>query len=92
MEEPMNRVKAFEVPSFAQRHGSLDKVPASSFAQRSEYFEITCPDCDSVLCVDASLLAVSPEFDCAGCGELIALSPDGSLRVPVAGRRAVGEA
>jgi len=88
----MNRVKAFEVPSFAQRHGSLDKVPVSSFAQRGEYFEITCPACGCVLCVDASLLAVSPEFDCAGCGEAIALSPDGSLRDPIEGRRAVGEA
>jgi ribosomal protein S27E len=83
MEDPMNRVKAFGVPAYALRHGSPDKVPASAFPELEEFYEISCPECGSILCIDASILAVSPEFECAGCGDRIALNPDGSLRAPL---------
>ena len=89
MEDPMNRAKPFEAPPYALRHGSPDKVPHSRFAELGEFFEVSCPDCGAVLCVDSSLLSLSPEFDCAGCGETIALTPDGRLRRPAL--RAVGK-
>jgi hypothetical protein len=76
MEDLMRRTKASEMPAYALRHGSPDKVPAEPV----EVFELACPECDATLCVETSLLSVSPEFDCAGCGCEIALAPDGSLR------------
>ena len=76
MEEPMRRTKASEVPAYALRHGSPDKVPASPL----DVFEVSCPACDATLCVESALLSVSPEFECAGCGHPIALASDGSFR------------
>jgi ribosomal protein S27E len=80
MEDPMNRAKPFEAPRYALRHGSPDKVPYSAFAELGEFFEVSCPDCGAVLCVDSSLLSLSPELECAGCGGAIALTPDGRIR------------
>ena len=81
----MNRAKTFEATPYALRHGSADKIPHSRFAdprfaELGEFFEVSCPDCDAVLCVDSSLLSLSPELDCAGCGSAVALSPDGRVR------------
>jgi len=76
----MNRTKPFEAPPYALRHGSPDKVPHPRFAELGEFFEVSCPDCGAVLCVDSSLLSLSPELECAGCGEAIALTPDGRIR------------
>lgn len=89
MEDPMNRTRPFEAPPYALRHGSADKVPHSRFSELGEFFEVSCPDCGAVLCVDSSLLALAPELDCAGCGETVALSPEG--RVWRKALRAVGK-
>ena len=83
MEDPMNRTRSFEAPPYALRHGSSDKLPQPSFAELGEFFEVSCPDCGAVLCVDSSLLSLAPELDCAGCGETIALTPEGQIRRPV---------
>ncbi|MGH9442804.1 MAG: hypothetical protein ACRD16_11080 [Thermoanaerobaculia bacterium] len=84
----MNRTRPFEAPRYALRHGSADKVPQTRFSELGDFFEVACLDCGAVLCVDSTLLAVSPEFDCAGCGEAIALSPEGRVRRTL---RAVGK-
>ena len=76
----MNRAKTFEASPYALRHGSADKIPRSRFAELGEFFEVSCPDCGAVLCVDSSLLSLSPELDCAGCGSLVTLLPDGRVR------------
>ena len=89
MEDPMNRTRPFEAPRYALRRGSPDKVPHSPFSELGEFFEVSCPDCGAVLCVDSSLLSLSPELECAGCGEAIALTPEG--RVRRRGLRVVGE-
>ena len=89
----MRRGKVFSAPAYWLRHGSPDKVPAFRFDELGDFFETSCPSCGAGLCVDATVLAVSPEFDCAGCGTVLALAPDGSLRgQPGAERKAVGEA
>jgi hypothetical protein len=67
MEDLMSR-KISEMPPYAQRHGSPDKVPASRFANLGASVEVVCPECDAVLRVDAAILSLEPEFDCAGCG------------------------
>jgi len=72
----MRRTKASEVPAYALRHGSPDKVLGSLI----DVFEISCPSCDATLCVESALLSLSPEFECAGCGSEIALQADGSIR------------
>ena len=72
----MRRTRVSEMPAYALRHGSPDKVPAAPI----DVFEIACPECDAILCVEKSLLAVAPEFDCACCGREIALTPAGTLR------------
>lgn len=72
----MRRTKASEMPAYALRHGSPDKV----FDRSIDVFELACPECDAVLCVESALLSVSPEFECAGCGHPIALASDGALR------------
>lgn len=89
----MSRAKVFDAPgAYELRHGSPDKVPSSRFSELGEYLEIGCPECGATLCVDSSLLSVSPEFECAGCGREIALAPDGHLRTWASGAlRAAGE-
>jgi hypothetical protein len=76
MEDPMRRTRVSEMPAYALRHGSPDKVPAAPV----DVFEVACPACDATLCVERSLLSVGPEFDCACCGHEIALTPSGTLR------------
>ncbi len=89
----MSRVKAVEPASYLLRHGSPDKVPLSRFAELGEFFEILCPTCGATLCVDTSLLSVHPEFNCAGCGMVLALRADGTFReASRRRRRALGEA
>lgn len=83
----MSRVKPFASPAYLLRRGSLDKVAATRFAELGEFFEMRCPSCASTLCVDASLLPVSPEFECAGCGAQLALRPDGTLSEDSTGPR-----
>lgn len=77
-EESMSQMRAFHAPSYSLRHGSPDKIPAKSFAEIGDYFELNCPECQAVLCVDGALLAVSAEFDCAGCGRTLVAEPDDS--------------
>jgi ribosomal protein S27E len=85
MEELMRRTQASDVPAYAWRHGSLDKVPAA----RAEVFEIACPECDATLCFETSILSASLEIECAGCGGAIALAADGSVRPGLRFPRAV---
>jgi hypothetical protein len=77
-EESMSQTRAFHRPSYSLRHGSPDKVPAKSFAEIGDYFELECPECQAALCIDGALLAVSAEFDCAGCGRTLVAEPDDS--------------
>lgn len=74
----MSHLRAFQAPSYSQRHGSPDKVPAAPFAEIGDYFELTCPECRAVLCIDGALLAVAAEFDCAGCGRTLVADPEDS--------------
>jgi transposase-like protein len=76
MEDPMRRTRVSEMPAYALRHGSPDKIPAAPI----DVFEVTCPACDATLCVERALLSVAPEFDCACCGREIALTRTGALR------------
>lgn len=72
----MRRTKASEMPAYALRHGSLDKLPAAPI----EVFELACPECDATLCFEVSSVSRSPEIACAGCGCAISLASDGSLQ------------
>ena len=81
----MRRTRVSEMPAYALRHGSPDKVPAPPI----DVFEVVCPECDAILCVEKALLAVAPEFDCACCGREIALTPAGALRADHGFPRAV---
>jgi len=81
----MRRTQASDVPAYAWRHGSLDKIPAVPV----EVFELACPECDATLCFETSFLSASPEIECAGCGCAIALTADGSVRPDLRFPRAV---
>jgi hypothetical protein len=39
-----------------------------------ETVEVECPECDAVLCLDASVFALHPEVLCAGCDATIPLA------------------
>lgn len=79
----MSQLRAFHSPSFSLRHGSPDKIPAKSFAEIGDYFELSCPECQAVLCIDGALLAVSAEFDCAGCGRTLVAEPEDAEALPL---------
>ena len=52
------------------RRGAPDK--RAGFAP--ETVSVDCPECDAVLCLDAAVLALSPEVLCAGCDATVPLA------------------
>jgi len=66
-----DNVAPFDLPRIGlARRGAPDKSTDSS----RETVEVECPKCDAVLCLDAGLLALSPELLCAGCDATIPLA------------------
>jgi hypothetical protein len=66
-----NNVTRFDLPAGGlARRGAFDK--GAGLAART--FEVECPNCDAVLCLDAALLALNPEVLCAGCEATIPLA------------------
>lgn len=69
-----DNVAPFDLPRIGlARRGAPDKTADYS----RETVEVECPQCDAVLCLDASLLALNPEVLCAGCEATLALRASG---------------
>jgi hypothetical protein len=70
-----DHVAPFDLPRIGlARRGAPDKSTASRVETVIETFEVECPQCDAVLCLDAGLLALNPEVLCAGCESTIPLA------------------
>jgi hypothetical protein len=70
-----DNVAPFDLPRIGlARRGAPDKTTAPPVSTVVETVEVECPQCEAVLCLDAALLALSPEVLCAGCEATIPLA------------------